>query len=144
MIKFERVSNYPDVRLPERQTRGSAGYDFYLPDNVVLQPGQATAIPLGVKAQMEDDMYLKIYVRSSIGRMGLMVPSSVGIIDSDYYNNEDNEGNIHLILFNVTGDVIKLLRGTRVCQGIFTKFMTVNNEPEITTVRNGGIGSTGT
>lgn len=143
MVKFERVSSYPHVKLPKRQTKGSAGYDFYLPDAAILQPGQVTMIPLGIKAQMDDDMYLKIYVRSSIGAMGLMVPSSVGIIDNDYYNNEGNEGNIHLILFNLSDDVIKLQAETRVCQGIFTKFVTVNDEEPINTTRSGGLGSTG-
>lgn len=143
MVNFERVSSYPHAKLPKRQTKGSAGYDFYLPDAAILQPGQVTLIPLGIKAQMEDDMYLKIYVRSSIGAMGLIVPSSVGIIDNDYYNNEGNEGNIHLILFNMSSEVIKLQADTRVCQGIFTRFDTVDNEEPINAIRNGGLGSTG-
>lgn len=38
MATFERVSNCGDARLPERKTRGSAGYDFYVYEDTLIPP----------------------------------------------------------------------------------------------------------
>ncbi|MDC7243177.1 MAG: hypothetical protein PQJ44_04400, partial [Sphaerochaetaceae bacterium] len=66
----------------------------------------------------------------------------VGIIDSDYYNNPDNEGEIMLILYNFGKEPVAINKGERIAQGIFMKYFTVD-ENETTIKRLGGFGSTG-
>jgi len=66
--------------------------------------------------------------------------NQVGIIDSDYYNNCDNEGHIWIALQNEGKKVFSIKSGDAICQGIFLNYLTcddINNN-----VRVGGIGST--
>lgn len=66
----------------------------------------------------------------------------MGIIDADYYNNEDNEGHIMLGLYNTTDSDVTLAKGERVAQGIFYKYLTADGDSADAT-RSGGFGSTG-
>lgn len=143
--KFELVSTAPaDTKLPARKTKGSAGYDFYLPYDVVLQPyGTSGVIPTGVKAKMGSNDVLLLYIRSSIGiNKNVTLANSVGVIDSDYYNNPNNEGNIGLVLRNNGGKTVRFKKGERIMQGIFTKFY-VTADDKADGNRKGGTGSTG-
>ena len=86
------VTAYRDkgLTLPVRKTAGSAGYDLAAAETVVLQPHAVTVVPTGLKAYMEKDEYLSIFIRSSLAfKKGLMLANSTGIVDSDYYNNQD-------------------------------------------------------
>lgn len=131
------------TKLPTRATDGSAGYDFYMPFGALVQPYCEISIPLGIKAYMQKDEYLAIHIRSSIGfKKGLRMKNSVGIIDSDYYSNPDNDGNIGVVLCNRTSKPVVLEKGERICQGIFQKYLPVDNDQPIGK-RTGGMGSTG-
>ena len=142
---FERVKNAPkDIILPTRKTKGSAGYDFYLPCDVTVPAhGQTTIIPTYIKAYMPADEVLLLHIRSSIGLLKFVrLANATGIIDCDYYNNPENEGNIGLALVN-DGEVPQTFRkGERIMQGIFTKYGVVDNDTT-TGERKGGTGSTG-
>ncbi|WP_301860321.1 dUTP diphosphatase [uncultured Megasphaera sp.] len=142
---FEVVRAYAQagIALPVRKTAGSAGYDLAAAETVVLPPHAVTVVPTGLKAYMEQDEYLSVFIRSSLAfKKGIMLANSTGIIDSDYYNNGDNEGHIMLACYN-TGDVpYTVEKGDRIGQGIFMKYLTVNGDGA-TAVRTGGIGSTG-
>lgn len=144
---FEKITEFKEVEftMPERKTAKSAGYDFCLPQDVTLEPHKITLVPTGVKAYMQDDEFLGMHVRSSIAvKKGLALVNNVGIIDADYYNNEDNEGHIMLALLNTTEAPIVLGKGERVAQGIFYKYLTADGEnAEQKAVRGGGFGSTG-
>ena len=50
---------YEDIKLPKRATSGSAGYDFYTPVRLVLQPGETIKVPTGIRAEMEEGWVLK-------------------------------------------------------------------------------------
>lgn len=141
---FEKVEKFKDVEfnLPKRSTKYSAGYDFESPVDVELLPGETKLITTGVKAYMKEDEVLELYSRSSNGKRGLIMPHSVGIVDCDYYNNQDNEGEIKFLFKNISNDVFKIKKGDRIGQGIFKKFLTIDNEEEITEKRKGGYGST--
>ena len=92
--RFEIVTAYKDrdIHLPIRKTAKSAGYDLEAAETTVLAPHAVTVVPTGLKAFMEGDEYLSIFIRSSLAfKKGLMLANSTGIVDSDYYNNEDNE-----------------------------------------------------
>ncbi|MFW5892703.1 MAG: dUTP diphosphatase [Bacillota bacterium] len=143
MRGFEIAKGYEDVNLPKRSTKGSAGYDFELLRPLTLKPGEIKLGITGVKAYMNEDEVLKLYPRSSLPKKyGVTIPNNVGIIDSDYYGNIDNDGAIFIQLYNFTEETVTIEKGTRVAQGIFHKYLRANDDVA-TTVRNGGFGSTG-
>lgn len=134
-----------NIQLPKRGSKKSAGYDICTPVDIVIPPyGISDAIQTDIKAYMLDDEVLKIVPRSSIGfKKGLMLINTIGIIDSDYYNNPDNDGNIGFKLKNLTDKTIEIKAGERIMQGIFEKYLIVDDD-ECEKIRVGGIGSTGT
>lgn len=149
MRKFEIVRDehrkHPEVEIikPSRSSKQSAGYDFRVPIEVTLQPNEKKLVFSDVKAYMEDDEVLKIYPRSGLStKKGIILANIVPIIDADYAY-ADNDGNIGLCLWNTSNEVVTLQAQEKVCQGIFVKYLTVNDEEEITTIRQGGFGSTG-
>ena len=134
---------YYNLKLPKRSTKKSAGYDFYSPIETVLKPNDILKIPTGIKASMNDDELLLVYIRSSMGfKYNIRMCNQTGIIDSDYYNNPSNEGHIFIKTQNEGTDDFIIKKGDRICQGIFIKYLIVDNEEKIDSERNGGIGST--
>lgn len=144
---FESVSdsfkkNQVPTILPQRGTKTSAGYDFSTPVDVTIFPHEKTLIWTDVKAYMQEGEVLTLHVRSSIGiKKGLRLANITGIIDADYFNNPDNEGNIGISLYNDTNGIITLQTGERVAQGIFLPFLVADNG-NTDNERVGGIGST--
>lgn len=140
---FEKVSGYEYVNLPQRKTKQSAGYDIESAVNVVINPGETKLIPTGIKVYMDENEWLGIYIRSSLAiKYGLILANSVAVIDSDYYNNPDNEGHIMLPIRNVSGMPYTVKKGDRIAQGIFHRYYKVDND-SADGDRTGGIGSTG-
>lgn len=139
-----KTTIYPDIKLPTRGTRTSAGYDFYLPKDVILLPAQKTLIWTDVKAYMQEDEVLQLHIRSSLGiKQGVILSNITGIIDSDYFENPSNDGNIGISLLNTSGRGVELKAGERVMQGIFMKYLTVDNDVPLNATRTGGVGSSG-
>ena len=130
------------ILLPKRSTKHSAGYDFFLPKNVAILPHDSAFVWTDVKAYMQEDEVLLLHIRSSIGKRGIVLSNCTGIIDSDYYSNPTNDGDIGIMLRNMTDDVIELMGGEKIMQGIFTKYLIADND-NATEERIGGIGSTG-
>ncbi len=130
--------------LPTRATAGSAGYDFRIPCDLTLAPGETAKIPTGIRAAMAEGWVLQIYPRSGLGfKYRLQLNNTVGIIDSDYYYS-DNEGHILIKVTNTNteGKTLSLKAGDGFAQGIFLPFG-ITEDDEVTAVRNGGFGSTG-
>ena len=143
-VSAEEVQEiYEGISLPVRATAGSAGYDFFAPVEITLQPGETVKIPTGIRVEMEQDWVLKCYPRSGLGfKYRLQLNNTVGIIDSDYFYS-DNEGHIFAKLTNDTneGKTLVIPAGTGFMQGIFVEYgITVDDVAE--GVRNGGFGST--
>ena len=112
-------SIYDALKLPKRATKGSAGYDFYAPQAITLKPGETAKIPTGIRAKMEENWVLQCYPRSGLGfKFRLQLNNTVGIIDSDYYNS-DNEGHIFAKITNDTkeGKTVEIPAGTGLCRG---------------------------
>ena len=131
------------VILPKRATKYSAGYDFFLPENVVVPAKGSIIINTNIMSYMNDDEFLSIYIRSSLGiKKGLRLKNQVGIIDKDYYKNIDNGGVILVALENTTNEDIELLKGEKFVQGVFQKYLLVDDD-NVEEVRVGGVGSTG-
>ncbi len=134
---------YNNYKLPVRKTKVSAGYDFFALEDFILKPGEIKTIPTGYKVYMNSDELLYIYVRSSTGfKYNVRMCNQVGVIDSDYYNNIDNEGHMFVKLENHGKKDYIVKKGESYAQGVFSKYLIVDNEDEITTDRTGGIGST--
>ena len=134
---------YGDIRLPQRATSGSAGYDFFSPVDFTLQPGETVKIPTGIRVEMEPNWVLKCYPRSGLGfKFRLQMNNTVGIIDSDYFYS-DNEGHIFAKLTNDTNEerTVALKAGTGFMQGIFVEYG-ITFDDDVTDIRNGGLGST--
>lgn len=143
---FEVITAYADkgISIPERKTTFSAGYDLEAAADAIVPPKTITVIPTGLKAYMEKDEYLSIFIRSSLAfKRGLMLANNTGIIDSDYYNNPDNEGHLMIGLYNTGSEAVAIQRGERIAQGIFMKYLTCDDDCAEGT-RLGGFGSTGT
>lgn len=134
---------YKNLKLPRRATAGSAGYDFFSPVDIMLKPNETIKIPTGIRARMDDGWVLKCYPRSGLGfKFRLQLNNTVGIIDSDYFNS-DNEGHIFAKITNDTNEdkTIKIEANTGFMQGIFVEYgITVDDDA--VQVRNGGFGST--
>lgn len=134
---------YDGIRLPQRATAGSAGYDFYLPVDIRLKPGDTVKIPTGIRVELEDNWVLKLYPRSGLGfQYRLQLNNTVGIIDSDYFHS-DNEGHIFAKITNDSNEnrTLELTAGAGFMQGIFVEYG-VTLDDEAVAVRNGGFGST--
>lgn len=143
MRGFNVAKGYQDIKLPERKTAASAGYDFYVAKTITVEPGQKALVETGVKAYMASNEVLKIYMRSSIAKNhDLQMPNHVGIIDADYYENETNDGAIFILVHNYGDIPITLDKNSRIAQGIFEKYYISDQEIKPKRPRKGGFGST--
>ena len=135
-----------DINLPVRKTKCAAGYDVEAAEDVVIpsfkKGMKPTLVKTGVKAYMLPDEMLCLYNRSSNpGKKGLILANSVGIVDSDYYGNPDNDGHIMFAFYNIKDEDIEIKKGERIGQAIFQKFLTTDNDVA-EGERAGGFGST--
>ena len=142
---YQQLSDYYDLlNPPTRATKGSAGYDFESPISFELKPGETIKIPTGIRVKINDGWVLKLYPRSGLGfKFRVQMNNTVGIIDSDYYNS-DNEGHIFCKITNDTNEdkTVSVNKGTGFCQGIFVEYG-ITFDDDVTDERNGGFGSTG-
>jgi dUTP pyrophosphatase len=141
---FELVSKYTDRNLlPQRSTKYAAAYDLKAAKDYFINPYVGPKlIATGVKAYMDTDEYLEIVNRSSGPiKRGIVCANGVGIIDADYYNNSNNEGEIFAQVMNITDMPIEIKKGDRICQGIFHKYLVADND-QPGGQRKGGFGST--
>jgi dUTP pyrophosphatase len=140
---FEKISTYDQVQLPRRATKLSAAYDLYSAAEVTIEAGQMGQIPTGIKAYFEDDEVLYLYSRSSFPiKYGLILPNSVGVIDADYYNNPTNEGELFLLVYNITNYPVTVPQHERIAQAVFAKVLRTDDDLVNDEVRRGGFGST--
>lgn len=155
IARFEKVSpeqaassglsadTYEDLICPRRATAGSAGYDFFAPYELVLEPGEAVTVPTGFRVRMVPGWVLQIFPRSGLGfKFKLQLQNTVGIIDSDYYYAR-NEGHIMIKLFNDgrEGGIVRIAKGEAFAQGVFTEYG-ITFDDGADGIRTGGFGST--
>lgn len=134
---------YDKIILPKRATAGSAGYDFFAPEKIVLLPKEHALIPTGIRARIDNGWVLKLYPRSGLGfKYRMQIFNTTGIIDADYYGS-DNEGHIFCKIYNGSPEnkTLTINGGDAFCQGIFVEYgITYGDGADA--VRNGGFGST--
>ncbi|MDL2292051.1 dUTP diphosphatase [Acholeplasma sp. OttesenSCG-928-E16] len=146
MRAFEVISKYQEknINLPKRSTKYSAGYDIESAEDITINPKEICMVPTGLKVKLADDEVLFIYNRSSMGaKRNLMLPNGVGVIDADYYNNEENEGAISVLLYNFGDTPQEIKKGERIAQGIFSKYLKTIDDIPKDNLRSGGFGSSG-
>ena len=148
MRYFEIVNNEfrknsdVEIKLPTRASEHSAGYDFYSPVDITIEPNKSALIFTDIKAHMYYDNALLLIPRSSMGKHPVMIANTVGLIDSDYYGNADNDGNIGFRLLNIGNKPYEIKVGDRIGQGVFIKYGTIKDD-NTTTKRAGGFGHSG-
>ncbi len=135
-----------NINLPVRKTRFSAGYDIEAAEDTTIPSFKKgikpTLIKTGLKAYMEQDEVLILANRSSNpGKKGLILANSIGVIDSDYYGNPENDGHIMFAFYNIKEEDIEIKKGDAIGQAIFQKFLTTDNDISLGE-RIGGFGST--
>lgn len=144
---FEIAKGYEDkgINIPIRKTAHSAGYDVEAAEDIIIPkftPGcKPTLIPTGLKAYCQPDECYLLLNRSSGPKKGFIMANSVGLIDSDYYGNEDNDGHFFFAYFNCSDHDIEVKKGDVIGQVVFTKYLMVDND-HATGIRKGGFGST--
>ena len=136
----------PGFNLPKRATKYSAGYDFECPERVEIPPYKLGDNPIlvktGVKAYMLDDEDLMLVNRSSNPKKKkLVIPNAIGIVDCDYVDNPDNEGEIGFLFYNLSNEPVIIDKGDKLGQGIFQKYY-ITDDDKTEGVRAGGFGST--
>ena len=159
MIKFEKVSfeqykqaiggdadlhsEYDAIRLPQRATAHSAGYDFFSPIEFWLFPGESIKIPTGIRVYLANDQFLMCVPRSGLGtKYRMQLDNTCGIIDADYILAQ-NEGHIFAKVTNDSrdGHILHVMPGQAFMQGIILKYYVTDND-SATGKREGGLGST--
>ena len=135
-----------NINLPVRSTKNSAGYDVEAAEDCIIpafKPGQKpTLVKTGIKAYMESDEVLILANRSSNpGKKGLILANSIGVVDSDYYENPDNDGHIMYAFFNFKEEDVEIKKGESIGQAIFQKYLVTDNDIA-QGERTGGFGST--
>ena len=142
VVKNEHRTSDGEITLPVRSDKGSAGYDFVSPVNVIIPPNESRLFFTDVKACMNEDEVLMLYVRSSMGKVPVVIANGTGIIDSSYYNNPSNDGNIGFRLLNLGNENYVIHKGDRIGQGVFTKYL-ITDDDQTDGERTGGFGSSG-
>jgi len=137
------LTAYQRIALPARATAGSAGYDFGSPFSFTLSTRETITIPTGIRVNIQPGWWLGLLPRSSHGfKFRIQLDNTLGVIDSDYYNAE-NEGHILVKLSNdsLTGKHLRLNEGDGFAQGIFLPYGITMND-HAARERTGGFGST--
>ena len=139
----EIIKIYDDIKMPLRATIGSAGYDFFMPIDIVLKPQESIKIPTGIKSYIYEGYVLVIVPRSGLGfKYRLQLDNSIGIIDQDYYYAK-NEGHIICKITNDSKEdkILEIKKGQGFVQGIFLQYgITIDDETN--QIRTYGFGST--
>ena len=147
MVKFEKVKRMEeDIKLPERSTLNSAGYDFFAIEDIIFNPKTITRVFTGVKCELMPNQVLILANRSSNpSKKGLVLLNGIGVIDADYYGNPDNDGEIAFEFYNMLDEVVEIKKGEKLGQGLILKFDKVEDDytSDPYKTRSGGFGSTG-
>lgn len=145
---FEVAKGFEDkgINLPVRKTAHSAGYDVEAAEDTIVpafKPGmKPTLIKTGLKAYCpEDEYYMLVNKSSGPFKRGLVMANSIGIIDSDYYGNPDNDGHFMFAYYNFFDKDVEIKKGDPIGQVVFQKYLTVDND-RAEGERKGGFGST--
>lgn len=145
-IKFEKVERVKNLEfdLPMKATKYAAGYDFINPEDVWVTGTGVTYVKTGIKAKFPNHMALLLLNRSSNPKKKeLFLANGIGLVDADYYNNEDNEGEIAFAFMTTNGTGVFIPKGEKLGQGMFINYYDISSlDKNEISERKGGFGST--
>ena len=134
-----------DIHMPKRSTKHAAGYDVEAAEDIIIPMwtpvAKPTLIPTGLKAYCAEDEWFMLANRSSGPKKGFLMANSIGIIDSDYYGNESNDGHFYFAYFNCSDHDIEVKKGDVIGQVVFMKYL-ITDDDNAEGTRKGGFGST--
>jgi len=109
-IKVKKLN--ADAKIPFRATSGSAGADLCacLESDITLTSGERRLIPTGIVVEIPEGYGGFMFARSSLGKHGIALANSVGVIDSDY------RGEMGMLLVNNSGEDFTVRNGERIAQ----------------------------
>lgn len=150
MRKFEKIRDEflmygqksEDIKMPVRATKHAVCYDCYSPIDITIKPGETELIFTNVKAYCNEDEGFMLASTSGLGKRGIILANGVGIIESDYADNENNDGNIGFMLHNLGKEPFEVKIGSKIGQIFFFKFLKVDDDIQSEVIRKGGFGST--
>ena len=120
--------------MPKRSTKNSAGYDVEAAEDVVIPPfklgAKPTLIPTGLKAYCQEDEFFILANRSSGPKKGFVMANSIGIVDSDYYGNENNDGHFYFQYINILDHDLIVKKGDVIGQVIFQKYLLTDDDDD--------------
>ena len=134
---------YDEIKLPQRATKHSAGYDIYSVADFTLYPGESVKLPTGINIELDTDKFLAIVPRSGLGfKFRTQLDNTIGVIDADYIESS-NEGHIWVKITNdsKSSKILEIKQGDAICQGIILPYFKVEDDC-VETQRDGGFGST--
>lgn len=128
--------------VPKYARVGDAGCDLIANENATIAPHSRKLVKTGTWIELPEGYVALVHPRSGLAlKQGITVLNTPGTIDSGY------RGEIGVILFNTTGDLIEIDRGTRIAQLVIQKFETAEFEVVDALTDSdrgaGGFGSTG-
>ena len=143
--KDEVIVTNENIRLPEKGSKRAGGYDFINPEEVTIEPNEIKYVKTGIKAKFPDDTALLLLNRSSNPKKKhLILANGVGLVDADYYNNPDNEGEIAFAFMNISSEPVTIKAGEKLGQGMFIKYQDITGySSDNVSERVGGFGSSG-
>ena len=132
-----------DNKKESREVKMWAGPKSTFYTSASLHPGERMLIPTGLIFNIPEGYSMRLHTRSSVSlKQGLVMANSEGIIDSDYYHQ------CFIMIYNASADEIRIKDKERIAQGELIKTLDYSLkqttiQPERTTERVGGLGSTG-
>ena len=135
----------PGAQLPKRAHPTDAGADLFAwfeedTQEIDIYPNEQKLVDSGIAIKIPRGFAGFVYNRSSQGKKGIVIPHSVGVIDTDY------RGTIKVLLKNTSEVTYKIQEGDRIAQLVIqpvelVDFKDIWNDTQRGT---GGFGSTGT
>ena len=132
-----------DLKKPYRATKHAVCYDCFSPIDITIQPQTTELVFINFKAYCYHDEGYILASTSGLGKRGIILANGIGIIESDYADNETNDGNIGFLLHNLNNTPVEIKAGQKIGQIFFIKFLKTEDDVESEVVRKGGFGSTG-
>ena len=92
---YSEDKKYENIKLPQRATSKSAGYDIYSPMSFDIAPKCMYLVPTGFKVSMKDDEVMLIFIRSSLGiKKGLSIANGIAL----GFQLDQKENHVYVIL----------------------------------------------
>jgi len=141
MVKVKKLND--NAKVPYRATSGSAGADLCacLESDVIIAPREHRLIPTGIAVEIPEGYGGFMFARSSLGKQGVGLANSVGVIDSDY------RGEMGMLLINHSDVPFTVCNGDRIAQlvimPVYAAEFICDDELSGTARGEGGFGSTG-